>query len=304
MGRIGTGAKWLAGGWLAWRVLGPEPSPKYPPGQERPVRIPGRSVFVGEKEFFVRETGPTDAPVLVLVHGWALDGEMTFYRIVPSLAERYRVIIPDHRNHGRSEWIRGRFDVDVIAEELAGVLDAVGVSKATLFGWSMGGMATQELALRRPDLVERIILGGTAAFPVPRHRAVTRTVFWLGRALARISRYELASASDAVFSRVGAVAPEHRRWLRAALLRRDPTLYYEAGAAAWRFDSRDWVKRVKIPALVVIPTEDQLVPATAQHELATLLPNAEVVELVGGGHESILSRPDEIVKAIDGFVQR
>ncbi len=179
----------------------------------------------------------------------------------------------------------------------------IGVSGATLFGWSMGGMATQELALRRPDLVDRIILGGTAAFPVPRHRALTRSVFWLGRAVARISRYELASASDFVFRKVGAVDQQHRRWLRTALLRRDPTLYYEAGAAAWRFDSREWVKRVEAPALVIIPTEDQLVPAAAQHELAALLPNAEVVELVGGGHESILNRPDEIIKAIDSFVQ-
>jgi len=301
MGKIAHGAKWVAGGWLAWRMLGPEIAPRYRAGQQHPLRIPGRTVFVGEREFFVRETGPIDAPPLVLVHGWSLDGEMTFHRIVPALADRYRVIIPDHRNHGRSEWIRGRFDIDTLADELAGVLDALGTTDATVFGWSMGGMATQELARRRPDLVGRMILGGTAAFPIPRRRAAARLLFWLGRGFARISKFEMTAASDRVLRTTGSVGARHRRWMRTGLLRRDPTLYYEAGAAVWRFDSRPWLGGVLAPALVIIPTDDQLIPPAAQYELVSLLRSAGVVELVGGRHESVLNRPDEIIKAVDGF---
>jgi pimeloyl-ACP methyl ester carboxylesterase len=259
-------------------------------------------VFVGDREMFVRETGPAAGPVLVLVHGWSLDGETTFHRIVPSLALRYRVLIPDHRNHGRSEWIRGRFEIETIADELAGVLDALGVSRAAVFGWSMGGMAAQELARRRPDLVARLVLGGTAAQPIPDRRLAARLLFWLGRALARVSRYELTAVTGRILQHTGSLAPEHRRWLRTSLLRRDPTLYYEAGAAVWRFDSRPWVGRLRVPAMVIVPTEDQLVPPSAQYELASLLDGAEVVELVGGRHEAILNRGDEIVKAIERFV--
>lgn len=293
--------KWSAAGWFVWRVFGPEVQPRFVSNQVRPLRLTGRTVFVGEREFFVRETGPADAPPLVLVHGWSLDGEMTYHRVIPALAERHRVIVPDHRNHGRSEWIRGPFDVDVLADELAGILDAVGVRAATVFGWSMGGMAAQELALRRPDLVARMILGGTAAYPIAVRRPAARALFWVGRALARISRYELTAASLGVLRRTGSLERRHERWMRTGLLRRDPALYYESGAAVWRFDSRSWIGRVRVPALVIIPTEDQLVPPSAQYELAGLLRNADVLELVGGRHESILNRPDDIVNAIRGF---
>ncbi len=294
-------ACWGATGWLAWRILGPEVAPRYEPGQVRPLRIPGRSVFVGEREFFVRETGPPDAPPLVLVHGWSLDGEMTYHRMIPALAGTFRVIIPDHRNHGRSEWIRGSFDIVDVADELAGVLDAVGVTGATLFGWSMGGLVIQELARRRPDLVRRMILGATAARPIPRHRTVALVVLWLGRTLARISRQEMATATSTVLLRTGSLRPRHHRWMRTGLLRRDPTLYHETGSAVWRFDSTGWIGRVSTPALVIIPTDDQLVPPAAQRDLASRLANVEVAELEGARHEAVLNRAEEIAELVEQF---
>ena len=167
----------------------------------------------------------------------------------------------------------------------------------------MGGLTTQELARRRPDLVARMILGGTAAYPITRRRAVTRLMFWLGRAGARLSRSEMATASSRVLLRTRSLDPKNHRWMHTALLRRDPTLYYEAGAAILRFDSRSWIGRLTVPALVIVPTDDQLIAPAAQHELASLLPAAEVIELVGARHEAVLNRGDEIVKAILSFSQ-
>lgn len=294
--------KLVVGGWVVWRLIGPEVSGRYPPGQVRPTRIPGRTVFVGEEEFFVRETGLEDGPTIVLIHGWSLDGELTFHRLIPLLASRFRVVIPDHRNHGRSAWIRGRFELAQAADELAAVLDAVGVARATLFGWSMGGMIAQELTRRQPLRVDRLILGGTAARPIPRLRMAARVLFWLGRAIARISTREMSLISTEIMVRTGAIGQEHRRWMINGLMRRDASLYYEAAAAVWRFDSRDWVGKLGRPALVIIPTEDQLVPPAAQYELAELMEGVEVLELVGGRHEAILNRADEIAKAVSGFV--
>ncbi|MDJ0925293.1 MAG: alpha/beta fold hydrolase, partial [Acidimicrobiia bacterium] len=145
--------RWLgygAAGWLAWRVLGPEPAPHFGPPQTNPLSLPGRTVIVGENELFVRQTGDPGAPRLVLIHGWNLDGAMTFHRVIPLLAERYRVIVPDLRNHGRSEWVRGRVEIADLADDVAGLLDAIGVSGATMLGYSMGGMVVQELARRHP----------------------------------------------------------------------------------------------------------------------------------------------------------
>ena len=102
--------------------------------------------------------------------------------------------------------------------------------------------------------------------------------------------------------RTGAVQDNHRRWMHEALIKRDPDLYYEIGAAVWRFDAREWVASLPHPKLIIIPTADQVVPPETQYEMASLLPDAEVVELPGGLHESVLNRPGDYIEAISRFV--
>lgn len=292
---------WALGSWAVWRLLGPESQPRFSPGQRRPLRVPGRTVFVGEREFFVRQAGSETAPVIVLVHGWGFDGEMTYHRIIEPLAENFRVVVPDHRNHGKSDWVRGRFDIADLADEVAGVLDAIDVSRATFVGYSLGGLVVQEMARRHPGKVDRMILGATAAQPVHRMRPLARGGMWLARSLARFSHHEIASVSTRVTLRAGAIAPEHQRWLRAALLRRDPSLFYEAGHAAWRFDSRAWVKRLPQPSMVVITGRDRIVETAAQRELVEVMEPTETVELPAAGHESILTDSQQWVDLIKRF---
>lgn len=301
-GGAARGVLTVVGGWVAWRLLGPELPRRFPPSQRRPIRIPGRTVFVGERELFVREAGPADAPVLVLVHGWSLDAAMTFYRIVPELSSRYRVVMPDMRNHGGSDWVRGRFSVADLADEVAGLLNAMQLARATVMGYSLGGMVAMELASRHPGLVERLVLAATAARPVPSRRVLARLGFWLGRAVARVSTREGARLTEEALLRLGALDPAHRRWLYESLLRRDAELFYEAGAAAVRFDSRSWIGSLRVPATIVIPTKDLLVPTVAQEELAQLMPNASVVRLEGAGHESIFTRSEDYVSILTGLL--
>ncbi len=305
MSKLTTAGRVVAasiGGWLAWRLLGPEVPRRYPLPQTRPLSIPGRTVLVGEREFFVREAGPADAPPLVLVHGWSLDAEATYHRIIPELVTRYRVILPDMRNHGRSDWIRGRYSVVELADELAGVLDALELPKATVMGYSLGGMVVQELTRRHPRFVDRLVLAATAARPVPTRRWSARGAFWAGRTLSRISPREGALLTTQALKSLGALDPPHERWMFESLMRRDADLFYEAGAAAIRFDSRSWVGRLRVPVAVVIPTRDFLVPAAAQEELAGLIPGAVVIRLEGAGHEAILTRSGDFVRLLLAYL--
>ncbi len=290
------------GVWLIWRLFGPDREPRYVGPQVRPIKVPGRSVFFDEREFFVREIGPEDAPVLVLAHGWSFDGEMNFFPLVPELSQRYRLVIPDHRNHGKSDRIRGSFDVEDLATELAGVLTELGYSRVNLLGYSLGGMAAQVFAHRHPDRVERLILAGTAAFPIDRFRWPTRIAFWFARAFARVSKTEAAMFTYHYLLRHDLIGKSAERWMWASLLNRDPSLFYESGQAAWRFDSRDWVGEIAVPAMVIIPEKDTIVPTRNQRDLAARLPDPVVVEIDGVGHDAVLARPDVFIKAIDEFL--
>lgn len=289
-------------GWVLWRLLGPEVEPAYESKQERPLSIPGRTVLVGEQEFFVREMGSESAPPLVLIHGWGFDGEMTYYKLIPVLAEHHRVIVPDHRNHGKSDRIRGPVEVADLALETIGVLDALGYERVDVFGYSLGGMVAQVLAYRYPERVKRLVLGGTAAYPVDRFRIPARFAFWIARAVARLSKKEVVILTYRLLLRSGIVESRHARWFWAAMLNRDPTLYYESGKAAWRFDSRPWVGKIDVPTMVIVPTSDQIVPTRTQYELANLIGADRVVQIAAAGHESVLSHPDEYTDAIEFFL--
>jgi pimeloyl-ACP methyl ester carboxylesterase len=85
------------------------------------------------------------------------------------------------------------------------------------------------------------------------------------------------------------------------LMRRDANLYYEAGDAVRRFDSRSWVGSLQGPTMVIVNTKDQLMPPRAQYELASFFRVDDVREIPGGRHEAIMNRGDEYVKLINEF---
>ena len=288
-------------GWLLWRLVGPEVPPRFQGIQRRPADIPGSTVTVGRHEFFVRQLGDPDAPPLVLLHGWLYDSLATWHRVAPNLATTHRVVIPDLRNHGKSDRIRTRFEIGDVADEVAQILDTLGVTGVPVVGYSMGGMVAQELALRHPGIAGRVVLAATAAAPVQRSRRLTVPAMVAGRALSRIDRTMMARIAYRYLMMTETFGPEHGQWLWQVLLDRDIDLYYEGAFAILRFDVTDRIRGLDIPVRSIIPTRDQLIPPEHQRQTAQIT-GAEVVEIDGARHEAVLTHSDEIAKAIAEFV--
>ncbi len=299
--------RWLGRGmlaWLLWRVFGREPAPSYSPDQRHPWPVPGRSLFVGERELFYRRLNEGGGSPIVLIHGWGDHSVVVWHRIAPRLALTRDVILLDQRNHGRSQHRRGRFEIDDLADDAAAVMRALDLGPADVVGYSMGGMVVQSLAVRYPHLVRSVILGGTTAGGAPPwQRRAARFAFWLGRSIDRVSRVELSFLRYWYLMQNRVVPPEHAEWLWNEQMERDPELYWETGFAAARFDSRDWVGRLRAPTLVVIPTKDQLVPPSEQYDLARRVLAAQVVEIHAGRHEAPLTHALEIAVEIDRFTK-
>lgn len=288
--------------WAAWRLLGPEPEPAFPPHQEHPNPLPGRTVFVGDRELFVREAGPEDAPPILLLHGWGDHSLVVWHAVIPLLADRFRVIALDNRNTGKSDHVRGGYEIAGCADDAAGVLDALGIEDAVVVGYSMGGMIAQELARRHPSRVKGLVLAGTASSPIATSGipgAVVRAGMAVLRAFGRVSRLEHTWVRTRILRDSGAVAPQHLRWFWTQHLNRDASLYWEAGFAITRFDSADWLGSLDVPTAVVVNTADQLLAPAAQYELVGRLARVhEVVEVLDARHEGPLTHPGEYAAAI------
>jgi len=114
-------------------------------------------------------------PPLVLVHDY-LASRMAWDDVLPRLAERFRVIVPDLPGFGESEKPppgRYRYDFDGFSESLVDLLAAIGVARASLCGHAMGGAVVLKLAATHPHLVEKLVLVNPLVYP-PRPDALSR----------------------------------------------------------------------------------------------------------------------------------
>ena len=290
----------LVGIWLLIRLFAPTVVPRFRREQEHPWPIPGRTVFVGEGEYLVRETGPKSAPPVVLIHGLAGSSLAEWYRVGPILAEDHRVVLVDNRGHGLSPQTPSRFEIEDAADDMADVLAAIGVTDATVVGYSLGGTIAQALAHRHPDVAKRLVLVATFASHPPLYRWLLIAGLVLTRAWERLTGSGTPEARSAYLLGTRAVDPRHARWLWTETHRRDSDAGAQAAFAMLRFDSTDWLGDIGVPTTVVIPAKDQLVPPAWQHRLAAAVPLAQVVEVAGARHEIPWTHPEVVAGVIAG----
>ncbi len=289
-------------GAAAWRLLGPSPRPRFRTPQEHPWRLPGRTVFVGDEEFLVRETGPEGGAPVLFIHGLGGSSLGEWYLIGPKIAASHRVVMIDHRSHGLSSHMHEPYDIEDIADDIAGVLDDIGLGPVTAVGYSMGGAIAQALAYRHPDRVSKLVLIATfATHPTPT-RAARRAFAFATRAWERLTGFGTPEVRTGYLLSAGAVEEKHGRWLWDENHRRDPDSGAQATLSVLRFDSREWVGGLDAEAMVVIPTKDLLVPAAWQYELAGLIRDCRLVELEGARHEVVWTHAEQVIEALEAFL--
>jgi len=288
---------------ILWRMFGPAIPPRWRANQEHPWKVPARTVFAGDREVAVREVGPLDAPVIVLIHGLAGSSMAEWYKVAPLLADRFRVVMIDHRSHGLSVPERGRFEIEDEADDIAAVVDSLGLEPAGIVGYSMGGAIAQAVAYRHPYLVKRLALVATMAYH-PRAWKLGRSIgIVLTRGWERLTGTGTPEVRAGYLLAVGAVEPKHARWLWEETHRRDPDAGAAASLALFRFDGRPHLARITASTLVVIPSKDQLVPPNWQQELASLIKGSRVEVIEGARHELPWSHPEDLAKTLGQFFE-
>src|SRR5262245_27645137 len=115
----------------------------------------GDYVDIGRIHCYYEVSGSGDP--LVLLHGGMCTAE-TFDGQTPALAEHYRVYLPERRAHGRTSDVPGPITYEIMAQDTIAFIEAVGIERAHLVGWSDGALVGLLVALWRPELVGKLVL--------------------------------------------------------------------------------------------------------------------------------------------------
>ncbi len=120
---------------------------------------------VGELRMYYEVHGDGPATPLLLLHGGLFDIQQQFGALLPGLAAQRRVIAADFQGHGRTNDIDRPLGIPDLTSDVVALLSYLGLSRVDVFGFSVGGAVTIELALRHPELVRRIVVGSTSISP-------------------------------------------------------------------------------------------------------------------------------------------
>ena len=231
--------------------------------------------------------------------------------MAPGLAERLQVIAFDNRGVGQSDIPPGPYTAEMLAADVAGLLEALGIEQAAVLGHSMGGYVAQALALSRPELVSHLILastnfGGPNSIP-PSPEALAILTDTSGDALTRLRRGLAVSVAPGFAQRHPSLVEEWLQWRTdnpvqpegyQAQLAIGLSLFDEANA----FEQR--LSQIEAPVLLLFGEHDQVVPAANAPLLAQRLPNSTTHIIPNAGHFFMIETPEETVRVVVGFLER
>ncbi|HEY8432231.1 MAG TPA: alpha/beta fold hydrolase [Sandaracinaceae bacterium] len=235
------------------------------------------------------------------------DGGMWRF-VVPSLADRYRVITIDPPGHGRSAPVRRAFDLDDCAEVLREVLDGTGCDRVHYAGLSWGGMTGMRFAVRHPERLRSLALVDTNADretrrKIPAYRAMQLVARALGTGVPFVlDRLEAIYFAERTRRERRDVVEDFRRHIASM----DPESVYHCTEAVIfrRADFRDRLGAIRTPALVLVGGEDGATPLARARDIAERIPGAALVTIPGAGHLSALDRPERVAEELLRFFER
>jgi 3-oxoadipate enol-lactonase len=250
-------------------------------------------VSVGEIELSYERGG--SGPPLLLIMGMSGTSLHWGESFLSDLRRDFDVIVYDHRGVGESTRLEGSsLTIPQLAEDAAGVLDALGIDSAHVVGISMGGMVAQELALAQPERIRTLMLGCTYCGGDGSSLASPEVKQRLGEGMMSGDRQLALRASwEANVSRSFAKDADAYAAFLAVSRRRSvaiPVILAQA-QATMAHDTSARLARLAMPILVVHGTEDEVIPVENGRLIASLIPGARLEIIDGVGHMFIWERP-------------
>lgn len=238
---------------------------------------------------------------ILLVHGFC--GSSAYWqKVIPALAERFRVIAPDLRGHGGSSAPDEPYTMERMAEDLVHLLDALEVERAALLGHSLGGYVTLAFAERHADRLTGFGLIHSTAYPDDEQGRANRD-----KGMESIRQNGMEPFVKALVPKLfapdsAAARPDDMRLAREIGLGTDPKgAIHTLQGMRDRPDRRHVLQETRLPVLLVAGEQDQIVSPAKTFTADG--PHVRQVLLSKAGHMGMLEVPEDLTEAIGQFMR-
>jgi pimeloyl-ACP methyl ester carboxylesterase len=274
------------------------------------VRLEQRYVTVDGVRTAYAVLGPDSPTSLLLLNGTGSPMSQWDPALLAVLSRARQVVVYDYPGLGGSAPLPGRLSFDALATHADGLITALGLPRADVLGWSMGGFVAQRLAVRSPGRVRALVLAGT-------NPGGPRTV--LGPAWVQDQDSDAAGTARGYVRANYPVGARHRGWafvrrVNAAIdsgrypIDRVPAATYDAMVAAedpWLASGSNLrqLRELTMPVLVITGAEDVVTPPANSRILARAIPGATLALVPGAGHSFLFQRPRAIGDRLTSFLR-
>ena len=246
---------------------------------------------------------------LVLIAGYGANS-ISWFNQTPVLSKKYRVIIFDNRGTGRSDKPDIPYTIKMMADDTAGLLDAIGIRAAHVFGLSMGSAIAQEFAINYPEKVISLILGcasSGAAHSASADPAAMMQLLNMKDSKQKSPEEEVKLLLPIIFTQE--FIDKNKDRIGEFIKRRaeyptPPFAYGRQGQAVVGFDTYDRLPQIKAPTLIINGAEDRICPMENARRLGSRIPNSEVVILEKAAHSFNAEVPEKTNSLILDFLKR
>lgn len=243
------------------------PQALLPPVAENPD---GQTASINGADIYYEVYGEGDP--LILIHGGLGNGDYWVNQI-PVFAEHYQVIVMDSRGHGRSTFDEQPISYQLMASDVLGLMDHLGIDKASIVGWSDGGIIGLELALTHPERLNKVVAYGANYDPTGVRLDIGNNAYF--------NAYIEQAAAD-----YQKISPDPARW--------DEFLNNIANMWATQPNyTDDQLTTITTPFLILDGANEEAIDLNQTKLMALLIPNAELMLMPGAGHFAMMEQPQE-----------
>jgi pimeloyl-ACP methyl ester carboxylesterase len=223
-------------------------------------------------------------PPLLLLHG-ALGSTADWSKVIPELAKEYRVIAIDSRGRGRTTDTSKPLSYHLMMSDTVTLLDALGITKTHLLGWSDGAIIGIDMAIHHPERLASLVSYGG-------QYNVEAGMPWLDEFLRTSTVDDVKDWADAY----QAISPNPERAELVFEKVRGMLLYLPDY-------SKKELRSIRVPVLVMDGANEEVVEPEHARELSKMIPGSKLVIMPGTGHYAPLEKPDEFAKIVLDYLR-